>query len=128
MKNSILADTTIWIEFFRGRSKIADRLEMLLIEHAICTCGVVLFEILQGIKSETEKNKVLNIFIDLPYIEMTKALWVKASELSQSLKKNGINLPLSDIFIATIAIENKLSVFTLDDHFNQIPNLNLYSL
>jgi len=35
-------------------------------------------------------------------------------------------LPLSDIFIAAIAIGHDLSIFTLDKHFSQIPNLKLY--
>jgi predicted nucleic acid-binding protein len=127
LKNRILADTTAWIEFFRGRSKVADRLEMLLIENAVCTCGVVMFEVLQGIKSEGEKNKILSILATLPYFEMTKKLWQSAAELSLSLKKNGVNLPLSDFFIAAIAVENDLSIYTLDNHFTQIPNLKLYS-
>ena len=86
-----------------------------------------MFEVLQGIKSEGEKNKILSILATLPYFEMTKKLWQSAAELSLSLKKNGINLPLSDIFIAAIAVENDLSIYTLDNHFTQIPNLKLYS-
>jgi tRNA(fMet)-specific endonuclease VapC len=126
LKNRILVDTTIWIEFFRARSKIGDRLEMLLMENAVWTCGIVMFEVLQGIKSEGEKSKILSLLAGLPYVEMTKALWQSAAVLSTSLKKRGLNLPLSDIFIAIIAIENDLSVFTLDNHFAQIPNLKLY--
>jgi predicted nucleic acid-binding protein len=67
LKSRTLVDTTIWIEFFRGKSKIADHLEMLLMENAACTCGVVMFEVLQGIKSEGEKNKILSILASLPY-------------------------------------------------------------
>lgn len=128
MKNRILVDTTIWIEFFRARSKIGDRLETLLMENAVWTCGIVMFEVLQGIKSEGEKNKILSVLASLPYVEMTKKLWQSAAELSILVKKNGVNLPLSDIFIAAIAIENDLSVYTLDSHFTQIPNLKLYKM
>lgn len=126
MKNKVLVDTTVWIEFFRGRSKVADRLESLLKENTVWTCGVVMFEILQGIRSEDEKNKILSVLASLPYIEMTKVLWQSAVAVSTSLEKKGLNPPLSDIFIATIAIENDLSVYTIDHHFEQIPNLKLY--
>ena len=126
MKSRILVDTTIWIEFFRGKSKIADHLEMLLMENAVWTCGVVMFEVLQGIKLEGEKNKILSNLASLPYVEMTKKLWQSAAELSILLKKNAVILPLSDIFIAAVAIENDLSIYTLDHHFTQIPNLKLY--
>ncbi len=126
MKSKILIDTTIWIEFFRRKSKTADHLETLLMENAVWTCGVVMFEVPQGIKSEAEKNKILSILASLPYVEMTKKLWQGAAELSILLKKNGVILPLSDIFIAAVAIENDLLIYTLDQHFTQIPNLKLY--
>jgi predicted nucleic acid-binding protein len=128
LKNRTLVDTTIWIEFFRPKSKIGDRLEILLKENAVWTCGIVMFEILQGIKSEGEKSKTLYVLVSLPYIEMTKKLWQSAAELSILLKKNGVNLPLSDIFIAAIAMENDLAIYTLDNHFTQIPNLKLYKM
>jgi len=126
LKNRILVDTTIWIEFFRESSQIGDHLESLLKENAVWTCGAVIFEILQGIKSEDEKNKILSVLAILPYIEMTKVLWQSAVAVSTSLKKKGLNLPLSDIFVATIAIENNLLVYTIDKHFEQIPSLTLY--
>jgi predicted nucleic acid-binding protein len=128
LQNRILVDTTIWIEFFRRGSKIGELLEGLLMESGVWICGIVLFEILQGIKSEGEKSKILTLLASLPYVEMTKALWQRAAVLSESLRKSGVSLPLSDIFIATIAIENDLSVFTLDNHFVQIPDLKLHSL
>jgi len=128
LKDRILVDTTIWIEFFRGKTKIADHLEMFLKENTAWTCGVVMFEVLQGIKSEGEKNKVLNVLAGLPYLEMTKELWQRVAELSKSLKKKGVNLPLSDIFISAIAIENDLPIYTLDNHFEQIPGVKTYRI
>lgn len=85
-----------------------------------------MFEVLQGIRSDGEKSKILSILATLPYVEMTKKLWQSAAELSVLVKKNGMNLPLSDIFIAAIAIKNDLSIYTLDNHFTQVPNLKLY--
>lgn len=128
MKNRILTDTSVWIEFFKSKSKIGDRLEHLLIENSIWTCGIIMFELLQGVKSEPEKAKILDKLSSLPYVEMANILWQKSAELSISLKKEDLNLPLSDIFISAIAIENNLSVFTIDKHFEQIPNLKLYRI
>ena len=50
----------------------------------------------------------------------------KAAEIAILARKNGITLPLSDILIAAIAMENNLSIYTLDKHFEQIPNLKRY--
>lgn len=128
MKNRILTDTSIWIEFFKSKSKMGDKLESLLVENSVWTCGIVVFELLQGVKSEPEKLKILDTLSSLPYVEMTSLLWQKSAELSITLKKEGLNLPLSDIFIAAIAIENNLSIFTIDKHFEQIPNVMIYKI
>lgn len=90
--------------------------------------GIVLFELLQGIQSETEKITVLSALSDLPYVEMTKSLWQKAGGLSASLKKRGISIPLSDICMSAIALEYNLTVFTIDKHFKQIPGLQTYKI
>ena len=122
----ILADTTVWIEFFRTRSKTGDILESLIKEGSVWLCGTVLFEILQGVRTEEEKSNVLEMLSDLPYVEMSQSLWQMASEISVSIRKKGLNLPLSDILIAAVAIRNNFSVFTLDKHFEQIPRVKIY--
>lgn len=126
MKNRILADTSIWIEFFRPQSGTGSGLEFLLAEDSVWMCGMIQFELIQGVKSENEKSIILNALTDLPYAEMTIPLWQKAGELSADLKKKGLNLPHSDILISTIAIENDLQILTLDKHFEQVPGVRLY--
>lgn len=124
--SGILADTSVWIEFFRPESEAGARLSSLLTEKPVLVCGIVLFELLQGVRSETEKAAIKSALEGLPYVEMSALLWEKAAELSRSLKKSGQTIPLSDIFIAAIAIEHDLSIFTLDKHFEQIPGVNIY--
>ncbi len=122
----VLADTSVWIEFFRVESKIGDNLETLVKEGSVWVCGVVLYELLQGVKTEPEKSKILRALSGLPYIEMSESLWQQAGTLSAALRKQGALLPLSDILIATLATKNDLSVFTLDQHFQKIPDLKLH--
>ena len=124
--SNILADTSVWIEFFKPQSAIGKKLESFVIKNSVCLCGTVLFELVQGVRSEEEKAKILEALSDLEYLEMTRSLWEKAGTLSASLKKKGLNLPLSDIFIAAIAIEHNLQIFTLDKHFEQIPGVKIY--
>jgi len=126
LKDKILADTSVWIEFFKKDSEIGDKLSSLLAEGSVTICGIVIFELLQGIKSDKEKSIILNAISELPYIEMNKALWEKSATLSSTLRKKGIVIPLSDILIAAISLEYDLSIFTLDKHFENIPNIKLY--
>jgi len=124
--SGILADTSVWIEFFKQRSGTGDALEALILEDAVWTCGVVLFELVRGVRSDVEKAQVLTTVSHLKYAEMSKSLWQKAGDLSASLRKKGLTLPHSDIFISAIAIEHNLSIFTLDGHFAQIPGVKLH--
>jgi predicted nucleic acid-binding protein len=124
----VLVDTSVWIEFFKANSSVSNNLELLLIEDSVAICGVVLFELLQGIKSESEKLKIKEILLNLPYVEINKNIWQKSAEISLNIKKKGYTIPFSDILIGTLAIENNFSVFTLDKHFELIPELTLYKI
>ncbi|OGW33491.1 MAG: hypothetical protein A2X58_07705 [Nitrospirae bacterium GWC2_56_14] len=124
--NGILADTSVWIEFFKQNSAAGDALETLILEGTVWTCGVVLFELVQGVRSEKEKAQILTTVSHLKYAELSKILWQKAGDLSASLQKKGLTIPHSDIFFAAIAIEHNLSIFTLDGHFTQIPGVKLH--
>lgn len=126
MGNKILPDTCAWIDFFRGRpSRMAENVEAALVQGDVVTCGVVLFELLQGIKSPREEALVLNAFQALPHLEMSSPLWVKAGRLSSQLRKKGHTLPLSDIVIATLALEHACSLLTVDRHFDNITGLKV---
>jgi predicted nucleic acid-binding protein len=126
--NGILADTSVWIEFFRPEAQTGEALAALLPEGKIWTCGIVLFELLKGVRSDIEKEQIKSSLSGLKYAEMSPPFWEKAAELSVSLKKQGITLPQSDIFIAAVALERNLSVFTLDKHFDQIPGMKLHTV
>lgn len=124
MVNKILPDTCAWIDFFRGRpSRMAEKVEAALVQGEVVTCGVVLFELIQGIKNLKEEALVLSAFQAVPHLEMTDALWIKAGRLSSQLRKKGHTLPLSDIIIATLALEHSCSLLTVDRHFDVIPGL-----
>ena len=118
----------MWIEFFKTESETGNKLESLIIENSVWVCGIVLFELLQGIQSEAEKVKILSALSDMPYAEMSKSLWQRAGESSASLKKRGIHIPLSDICMSAIALEYNLTVFTIDKHFKQIPGLRTFKM
>jgi predicted nucleic acid-binding protein len=126
LSKEVLADTSVWIEFFKPCSPDGDHLEVLISRNSVIVCGIVLFELLQGVKSEAEKARISGILTTLPYIEMTERLWRQAALLSVSLRKKGVAVPLSDILISSLAIEKALPIFTLDQHFEQIPGVRLY--
>jgi predicted nucleic acid-binding protein len=103
---------------------MTEHLEAALQEGEVVTCGVVLFELLQGIKNPQEETMVLKAFQAVPQLEMTAPQWIKAGQLSSQLRKNGHTLPMSDIIIAALALEHACSLLTVDRHFDVIPGLD----
>ena len=121
-----LPDTCAWIDFFKGKpTPMAKALEQELLQGEVAICGVILYELVQGIKSSQEENLVLNALQAVTHLEMTAELWVRAGRLSAELRKNGHILPFSDLIIATLALEHELSVLTVDHHFDVIPGLTV---
>ena len=126
MPNRILPDTCAWIDFFMARpTTLAENLKTALTNGTIVSCGVVMYELLQGIRSHKEEELVISAFQALPQLEMTATTWIKAGRLSADLRKKGHTIPLSDIIIAALALENDCDVLTVDHHFDLIPNLKI---
>lgn len=125
-RNNVIPDSCAWIDFLNGKeSPLADALAESLENGSAATCGVVMYELLQGIRSRREEEITLTAFEALPHLEMTRTLWIKAGKLSATLRKQGVILPLSDIVIATLAIEHRMAVLTIDRHFDLIPELTV---
>lgn len=126
LPDRILADTCAWIDFFRGRqTPLAEALGESLMRAEVATCGVVIYELLQGIRDPREEELVQNAFQALSHLEMTRELWIRAGRLSARLRDSGHTLPFSDIMIAALALENGCAVLTIDQHFDAIPGLEI---
>ena len=128
MNTGIIVDTCVWIEFFRKpESDLTVYLKGQLRERRVTMVGMVLAEILQGIKVQKEARLVKENLKKLPYLEMTRDIWEKAGEISASLRRKGITIPLSDLIISALAISVDYEVFTIDPHFEQVHGLKLHN-
>jgi hypothetical protein len=125
-KDGVIVDTSVLISFFRGEDKIADKVSSLLQNNRVVTTGIIIAELLQGMKDMKEESNISDILAETSPLEITIDLWIKAGKLALSLRKKGINLPLTDVAIAALAIEHNLSIFTLDKHFEQISGVRVY--
>lgn len=128
MNQKLLVDTSVWIDYFRNNLHAAEFLEKQLLEDNVYIVGIIVSELLQGIKNETDREVIRNSLDAINYINMNYADWIRAGDISYSLRKNGVTLPLTDISIAAAAIENKLAVVTSDKHFKHIPGLKVMDI
>ena len=127
-RDGVIADTSVLVSFFRGKREYVEEVTRLLQENRLVITGLVIAELLQGMKGIKEEEKISDLLTGISTRELTTDLWIKAGKMSLSLRRKGINLPLTDIAIATLAIEYQFSLFTLDKHFNQIPGGKIYKV
>ncbi|MBN1868295.1 PIN domain nuclease [Candidatus Sumerlaeota bacterium] len=121
----ILVDTSVWIDFFAGRNAAhVERLAAFLSEGKdICICGIVLAEVLQGIRSDQEHRRTKKYFESLVYLPMTRDTFLRSAALYRSLRKRGatIRKPL-DCMIASVAIGHGVQLLHNDRDFDAIGN------
>lgn len=92
----------------------------------------VLGELFSGFKGgnkELQNKKELEQFLDSPRVnvitldEETAEFYAR---IYWDLKKKGAPIPTNDIWIAASAMRHGLSLFTYDEHFNNIDGLILH--
>jgi predicted nucleic acid-binding protein len=118
----VLVDTSIWIDFIQHPvSSHADRLEELIREYnQAVLCGIILQEVLQGIRDDKSYAVTKGRLTKLPYLDMSKEIHLAAASLYRSLRARGITVPSADTSIAALAITNHIPIYTKDDHFSII--------
>lgn len=115
--DKILVDTSVWIEFFRKHEPYHGIVARLIDDEQVTSCGIVLAELMQGVKSDRELA-VLEYFPQVfSFIPETTRLWADAGRLAFQLRRKGISVGLSDCFIAVAAASVRAQVATLDSHF-----------
>ena len=119
----VLVDTTVWIDFFSARSlPHVEVFENLISDRAdICICGIILTEVLQGIRKDAVYENTRELFKKLIFLPMLYSTFLKAAEIYRSLRQQGITVrkPV-DCMIASVAIENEIPVLHNDKDFKPI--------
>jgi len=123
----VLVDTSVWIEFLdRDPSPLGAELETLLRRGEVATAGLVLAELRQGCRSSQQVKLLMHVMQPLPYLEADRSAWLQAGELASECAARGYTLKIADCLLASLALREGCSLFTLDGDFQQIPRLRLY--
>ena len=124
--SKVIVDTCIWIEFFRTKSTISNRLRDLISNNLVAGVGIILAELLQGVKSKKEHGIIIDIFDAIEYLEVTREIWAEAGNIARNLRAHGKTVPLSDIIITCCAKKYRYQIFTIDKHFQMIPGTRVF--
>jgi predicted nucleic acid-binding protein len=119
----VLVDTTVWIDFFAAKStsEVAELERLLDGGEDICTCGVILAEVLQGIREDDDYKRTLSRFDSFLFLPMNRQTFLRAAELFRSLRRRGITIrkPI-DCMIASVSMENDIALLHNDRDFDPI--------
>lgn len=123
----ILADTNVMVDYFRSReSELAKKIDSM----QVALCGAVRAELLHGARSDMETDDYLEAFKTFENLVNDDYDWDGCGMLLNTLRSNGIHVPLVDAMIAFVAMKYDVPLWTRDKHFNFIrglyPELKLY--
>jgi len=117
----VLVDTSVWSLVLR-RSKIHNRemeeeLSALIDEARVEIIGPIRQEILSGIKSQSQFQKLRFYLSAFPDLKLTERDFEQAAEYFNRCRAKGIQGSNTDFLICSAAVSNDLEIFTLDDDF-----------
>jgi len=119
----VLIDSSVWIDFFAARPlpHVAAMESIIEDREDICICGIILAEVLQGIRNDIEFRKTKELFNMLIFLPMPYTVFLRCAEIYRKLRKKGITVrkPL-DCMIASVAIENNIPLLHNDKDFQPI--------
>jgi tRNA(fMet)-specific endonuclease VapC len=124
----LLIDTNIYSYALRGDDSVVDVLKKA--EH-IGISVVSIGELLSGFKGggkEKKNREELELFLDSPRVvvyqvdEDTSEFY---AEIINNLRAIGKPVPTNDIWIAAVAFQNGLRLFTKDEHFRAIAGISI---
>jgi predicted nucleic acid-binding protein len=122
----VIVDTSVWSLALRRdkpeSNTTVNEFRRLILDHRVQMVGPIRQEILSGIRSESQFNKLkkhLESFPDLPAITED---YVTAAKYFNRCRSKGLQGSSTDFLICAMANRNKSSIFTADKDFELFSN------
>jgi predicted nucleic acid-binding protein len=123
----ILVDTSVWIDFFNGiDSAEGARLRSLIVDaHPVVITGLVLTEILQGLRSESDVERVTRVLLALdPTPELEADDYRQAAAVYRACRARGFTVRSTiDCLIAQLCLRHGYELLAKDRDFDAIANV-----
>jgi predicted nucleic acid-binding protein len=119
----IVVDTSVWIDFFNGRSTPgADALNELLGERPIVVGDLTMAEVLSGFRTDTDFRRARSLLETCEFRPMVgKEVAIEAAGNYRLLRKRGITVRKTiDVLIGSFCILNRLPLLHADRDFDAL--------
>lgn len=114
----VLVDTSAWVDFLNGHpsATAAAVAELLAGEEDLCTCGIVVAEVFQGLRRDRPREAIRRSFEELTFLEPSGIhLYLRAAEVYRMLRERGRTVRSTiDCVVAAIAEEHGCYVLARD--------------
>lgn len=124
----VLADTNVWIAYFRGERApaqvrpAAEALDALIVADRVVLCGVVEMELYAGLRVG-EREELEAQFAALPFVETAREDFRRAGQVLGALRGRGVTIPSPDALIAALCLRHGLTLLENDGHFGHVEGL-----
>ena len=128
----VLVDSSAWVDLINAHEspEAVALADLLAGDDDICTCGVIVAEVLQGLRRESSYARVRDGFEDLTFLETPgMRLYVRAAEIYRTLRKRGRTVRSTiDCLIAAVAEENRCHLLHRDSDLREIADSGVVDL
>jgi len=123
MPGRALVDSSFFIDRLRSGLDPAEELAAWSDDWEFLTCGVVQIEVLRGLKLKKAHERMAEFMGCMLYVPTRNAVWERAADLAWKLDREGKTMQVTDLLIATCALEADAAVLTFDSDFARVPGL-----
>lgn len=114
----VLIDTSAWVDFLNGYESLEGMAvcELLKGEDEVCTCGVVVAEVFQGLRGNGAYNEIASLFSEMTFLQCSGiSSYFKTAELYRTLRKRGVTVRSTiDCLITILAADNGCRILARD--------------
>jgi len=111
----VLVDSSVWVAYFRGMAGVA-AVDWLIEEGLVVTNDLILAELTPPLLVRGER-KLASLLLEMERPPLSLD-WDDIIQLQVICMRNGINKAgIPDLIIAQHAMQNNLSLYSLDKHF-----------
>ena len=117
----ILVDSSVWVDYFSGRAtRESNLLDELLVTDRLLTGDLILAEVLQGFRRESDFRSALDLLTRLEFVRLgERKIAVAAGRNYRTLRIRGVTVRKTiDGLIATCCIVNRHTLLHSDRDFD----------
>ena len=110
---SVILDTSVWIEYFKGSEDYFESCQRLIEKREIKTAEIIFAELLQGALNSREVKLIRDYYALIPKVEGDQLL-IRAGEYSREHNLISKGIGLIDAIIITATLRSDSVLWTLD--------------